>query len=1140
MRGFTERRIGFMAVAAVAAISLSQGAMAQTIKFYPPIPQTDRSATSPLPNPPPVVPTYSELAAGCSGPQAATTSRTFFQADGTSDSVTVPSNNISSTDHVSSTCAFDLIPYAGVVHTKIGDGVPPAVTPTDPLCVGTPGPALPAGWDLKCWTLPAAGIWPEKMNVLKKCMGQCFIADFPEYLTQYPESCKANQNFVRVTDGEQDLADTFLTDLAPVGAELIWPEEIPDPTDAWFPTKQETVGMALPIDVTSLKAVAGGLYQAEILNRLPLNQNVKAQIEALAPADLWWTWPGIIGRFPWYYAKPDFQNSGAHESGLASVFGLGPISPAATSPIMTYNDENECMTADTVTLAGWAAIALPNPHGHVVQDPKNCLSQPTSVRALDENGDGKEDSVHLYQRFYHSRLFKKTGEFFDPNWKDYCTNLNATLDGIPDLQTLDSPLKFYLALDLEVLNPMASIISLGLHIGAQGDVDNFSNLGYITSFYNTNAGATPDAALFKKQGSAASPWRYCVGQFPTDMEVANADGDTHKPDLFIVNYGAIDLISLLDMFGFGLPPGVPITAGHTSLNFMVAGGFTALENFDGQHSKMYYYPLNPTPLKSNDPVHPINVRRGDFNGDGKDDALVTFSDGMGCNVAGQSSVKYIMPNVVASPADKGPFGWDPGVVCNGDAVGDTSDCFEGVPASTPSGPLNPHTAIYTGLSPELAEFKCNRIAETHEKDMSPAVEPTPTDDTVVTPDPNAPDLWSCEGKATNPTCPELKPENASQFHYDVYYQGIFVAALPTAKWDADGDGTPNLPSGWAPYCTDSGGGVITCTDLPGFAKWECTFHAVVGPTVEVLCHGDTVVRGAPTFPVPDKLPAILREPQVLAETGKWHLHAPPGKVAVSRDMIFDCGVQFNLKRRSEFAVYMNKGNGSFYPPDHATVGNNFVEVAFTGTGMHKILSEVPLKRNWSTTFSHLGPGHAHMKKDSSGKIEGTVGLGPWPFAADCADLVDSNGYPVPDGKDDCVIGMGNAHEVCVFPSQGGLNPFTNTKMICFNSTSQDYKKKLAYFLQPATDKIAADPTGATLGIFDYLRLSIGMASTSYVEIPKDPINAADDIDGSPEKRLGIMVVHGNPWKVSDTMSNSILGLQFFNNIYGLFDYDKEP
>jgi hypothetical protein len=1188
---------------------------AQTINFYPPIPQTDRDSSSNKSNPPAVVPVpMNRTSALWSGPTAMATANTFFLPDAepglgavTSDSITVP-GNISETGAAVGIEGFpDSAIYWSQFFTTKHPGI---IYPTYPSGY-TPSPARITrdivqanamhifdyqastafqGGAQSCGSATGNGSQSCFRDI--ECFSLCLTGAFTDYQTNFPASLLTNENPIRITDGEQDLGDFFLTDVAPTGDELV-AEFIPDPLDSFFPTYSKTLKLTAPVDVDMIQSVDSSSKQAVILNRFPLQDEVSSVIKD-QPNLFYLTWPVLP--YPLMYADPLLQNKGGHLFAIASDFGDGPVPPEAeTGPKFTYNDDNECMTQEG-GVSDWAHPKM--------TDPRNCLSQPTAIRALPIFGTDRDDIVVLHQRINHP-LVPNTApaavcqiEAYLPTWRDYFTNFDKTQNQFPDLKTTDSPLKIYNAVNIGLTGLAGSLgtgvtfTSFGAQIGFGIDlaqpVDNtisstmfnnipngissafnwlFTNQGYLTTYKNNHsAGDSPDASKFDVVKTVAGTRsRYGVGQVPSDMAVADVDNNAATPDLLIVDYGAIDLVGLGQLLGSVLPLGGQSFDGNVLYGFDSAGGFMAVENFGEDstthevHAKngMYYYPIRPDQFRHSDPVHPVHISTShvphgcDFNGDKKDDAAVTFFDGMGMSLDATITSQYQIPDIISSPqsfADPllraGPQGWKSGTVCNNAPLTSTdpSDCANGDPSQAyPGGtsnvaddPANPFVATYELPDSGLNEFKCKRIEDGKEKNLDAAYPAGP--DQLWSDDQS--DLWECQGAASNPACPALKRENASQFVYHVVLggykaqDGTWAATVSSTTQTV---ATGSMPLAWQPMgCSeDASTHKITCAHPPtGFEIWSCETKAMPFqgggtsgiPTLIITCSGKTVLASDASFP--RSIPNFLAH-----QTGSemWVDMAP-----VERDMIFDCGLKFGINRDSEFAVYMNDGNGGFLTPE---AHHNYVQVAFDG--MEKIVPSIPFNKKADIVPPmSMNRTDDRMSMESSGAVKGTVGTGPWPYSVACADMVDSNGSPFPDGNADIVVGMNNSHQVCLFPSQASqdpkkqnkMNPFTNTKMICFDSSTTDYKNKLAAYLKDANDDLAKDPVG---GLFltpqDYLKFGIGLASgTSFVDIPKDSINGLDDMNGDVETRRGITAIHGFPWKDAYTIMNSVFGTQAFN------------
>ncbi len=1087
------------------------------INFYcadPHVRATDLDA----PNHHDVLPATSGMGGILTSPQAVTVGRTFFDPDSaelsTSDSVTVPAHFQEDGSVLSASCFGDYYLYwvdwmkelvdgdlvlpPGLVWTDVdGDGVMDSFESEDDdndnVCDGCEWDDDGDGiWDPREDTngngvidagedINANGAldnneddngngtrdWGEDSNhngVLDK---DTITFDIAAFVPSLPESCRKNpvSGPILVSDGDQDLADVHLEDNWPAMPDTLIAgtmrmdgtpigDMIPDPVDSYFPEISVPTELYLPVNVTQGDFDGDGRLEAAILNLLPLNQNYWETFSALAddPATAGEFFKGLLPLqsfpYPGFMARADVQTEGP-------LFAVADTFAEGGGPTFTYNRENESTTVEP-------------------ESPKNNLSQPMSIRAVDFSDAANTDLAVLHQRFY--RLPEKlTGSHSvsRPTPHPYCTNLVAGEYPDPDLDIN------HLAVGMtgvygEVLAGFELSTPIQSHL-----------LGYLTS--HKNDPGTPD--LFQKQPSPEHPYRYCVGTGSIDFETGNFNGND-TPDLAVANFGGLGLSGPFAP-GMGDPGGLALE---------VAGSVNFISDYAGGNNteSMNNLPIVPVPGQRH-PVHPIDCATANIVGhdNGVHDVACTYGDAMGMHLEVARNIFYSVPDIIRS-----------------ESVEDTCPPFGMMPAA-PMGPGCGHAdgtwfmyntnAAASTLKP-LEEWRCRALDETANpanpgEDLADAI-PVPGGDPVY-------DLFECEGRADSITCPRLDRAHATKFEYSALYSFSTAAARTAVRAIWGG-------------CTAAGPN-FTC-NIAGFEpnSWQCQEGGAGPAAFPLACRGTTVDNTVTQLPAP------------LTDAGAGTLIPP-----VERNMIFRCGYNFNLARDSEFCVYINNGTGGFstsYPNHHCIdmaqysvprivpefpvnlVNLSFPKASYFGGPVCGGAMGGPLAANDCKT----------MKSWGNVSANGMMGLGVWPFSIDLADLCNTTGAPIPDGKADAILGLNNSHYVALICSKGGAEPYKSADVLFLDASTPRHKADMGEYLQ---DQIAKITAGTPLILSDYLKLSMGlMSGTSFVTVPKDPINGLNEFSEA-ETRRGIVAIQAFPWRTFVTFMNSLGGI---GDLFGAF------
>ncbi len=1100
-------------------------------------------------------------------PQFMNTVRFFFAPDGTAPTADSVIGGYGDKDEASR-CLGEM-PERLVETSNTIDG-PPQIRPNIPAS----GPGLPTAdkcMNSACSALPCWNGVSMDLVACPDCQPECGhdLLSHPECMTScldqagyntaaMPNACKKalSENFI--VDGEQDLGDAYEPDVAPLLAGAV-----PDPVDSFFPAVSPEYALAEPIDSVSMK-VADGVYQPAVLNRLPLDPAFAGVKNADFTGGVYPEGSGMTAEAflnlplmprPVFYANPKYVNANAPIFMMLQNFGLGPVSgPPGPPPNPTYNVQNECNTSETFS---WLPLKVTNP--------TNCYSQPTSIVAADVDADGVQDLVTLHQRIYH-RAFRNKAKFnacagpggtcfvahpgwsvescmeeclkdpnisYTPSWKDYLTNFDKSANHYTTpFDAAHDPTKSFSAIELKLYGVTLPYVPLGTPMDVHQQ-------GYVTAYLNTNASAPWKADLFKRSEPGGNICRFGVGPVPTGL-VADAAFDTHPgTDLVVSNFGEFDA------------EGVMSTG-----QFAAAGGITVVNNFDAKTctaANIATYALNPgVSMNWSDPVNPVMIAKGDFNGDHHPDVAVTFFDSFLRSPVeiGQKDT-YVFPDVVRADDKSAPSFFSPNIQCNWDPGtnppgSSKSDCVDGGPPAmiipNPAAAF-PFTAHYFNTD-QVNQVRCKRISIESNN-------PAHWGESGILGGPMKYDLFQCTGEANGGSCPKFDGhhDHVSKYVYRTDYR--FDCDAMTHEIEYDG-ATPGLPPAWVSWGCTVSGGTLSCSGVPGFENWQCDVGRCTGasPKLDLTnCWGVTndnswkQVTGTAGGETKD-----LVEPPA-GET--WKLLSP-----VERDGVYQCGFNVAVNKSPEFAVYMNNPSspGKFYNLKDPAVSNNYVSIS--SSAIDRIVPDITLPAPSSpkeakclnlidcscpgtdtscdlagATYTDADYKDHRMLRVREEKDPDSLPLSAWPYSIACADLVDKDGNDTPDGLDDCVVGFLNSHKLALFPSRGGLQPFTDTNMIVIDSTSPGYKDMLATMTTaaPSTPEEWAD---TIMSVF---------SGTNAVDIPQEPINAFNDIDGSAEKRRGITAVHGIPIKGIETLFNSVLGDEWINqNAVKWLDYELHP
>ena len=1109
------------------------------IPYYRPIPFTrpspdnhpnDLGPASPMPG----INTAGNASGLLTVPQVIVPGRTFFAPDTigevTTDAVSIPGHYLQgSTEALSGTCIPDLMNNFGEVAigalgsnnsnpfissflrsrsitptpayaalnaclTQIGPN-PSACVPCEsisPSCqVGDSRPACATCFDMACVNF-------------RKSKTQCFV----EALVPKGGSCRTVNNPVLVTNGKQDTRDYGLEDNWPSGPTALVGELIPDPLDSFFPTVPYKTFLFLPIHGTEVKIDNAATSSVAVLNYFPINptffdaigtsvnsiftdDDASRVLTQLIPAPL----PGFL-------LNPEFQASDAPLFTIVDQFQDG------SAPRFTLNNQNESVV-DTL----------------IKKSPKNTRSSPVAIQNLPITGAGSEDLAVLHQSFFdpaprvvppppagsppivpsdplQEQLVRLLfpWQFSPSTAKDYCTNGNPSFLGRKASNGSSQPIDtnyLSIALNLAVGQNLASV-NLSTPIKS-------SILGYLTSYQNMGGG------IFNRLGRGTpadplDPNRFCVGKTPDSFVKANLDGGPEANDLVVSNFG-----------GFGLH-GVQPIALDPGLAVEVAGGMTFVRNFAGGAGDVLHIPIKPVVGNNTHPVHPINVTCGDINGDGLDDCITTFMDGMGFNFGMDAQKFYRVPEVIIAEQGQYPTQWPS---CEVGRLGSRTVCN--------SMNSNQTAAVYSNLQGfDNGNWSCDRLPRVQTAGGDTVASPASATSEVV----GNRDIFSCHGRPQNASCPEFVPANASQFVYKVNYD--FNGLTGNSNWP---------PRSWncgvvGPSVSNPNEKTFSC-NITGFEpnSWTCTFIDLapadnIPDNYNFRCEGTANAATVPSLPANlESVNATLKRNDI-----------------VTRDALFSCDhSQVNVNRESEFAVYMNHGKGrnsrGAYNFDTSFTSNrsdlHYVNMA--QYSVPRIVPDFPVQFQTGTNWRGFNTNTMSVRDDVSVRGNGpnnTIGLGVWPFHAELADVVNSQGAPIPDGKADAVIALNNSNYVAIIASRGdprdpSVEPFTGSPILFLDSAAQMPASSprnagnLLEFVRTAVGKLNNPGRGA-LTVADRLSLLVGLASgTSFVTVPKDPINALNEF-GQPETNRvdsangrGLMTIHGFPWRILMTWINSL-------------------
>ncbi len=924
-------------------------------------------------------------------------------------------------------------------------------------------------------------------------------------LKSIPESCKNVGNPVLVTNGAQDPQDQLLEDNWPAFPDTLVAGLIPDPVDSVFPTLSQRTDFFLPIDGKEIISANPPSRQVAALNYLPLRSDflniLFRRINQVNTED---DFNDFLAQFvpmpfPGFLLDPELQQQQAPLFGVMHDFNGGVQT--------TYNFQNECVVDR-------------------VKSTQNCRSAPVSLETVPLSSSESKDLVILHQYFLdpisldrptgtlptsvanlrNNSFLRQFAQLLFPRdvpgalAEKYCTNvIGGNFPGKVSGNPWSQPINVsFFSQDYDFVQAG----SLG-HTSGSVPVRN-SILGYLTSYKNKGG------AEFERIGRASNtndPLRFCVGKTPTHVEKANLDGDI-SPDLVVSNFGGFNLNG-------------PLQPGLVGPNKFLetAGGMSFIRNFDGKSGELLHLPLVPH-RGATHPLHPIHVSCGDLNGDGADDCLVTFMDGMGIHLDMNFVKEYRVPDVIRSDLTLGGDHLVP------DMGGNCLNCS--APPNNLQLPSGVTEAIY-GNIPNFndGDWACQRIL--------PLVNPANPGEVQASPSPY--DLYECSGSAKDITCPDFSRSHADRFVYKVKYRvydpaGCGAAApefqslvsggqFPPPAWNCDTIQQDSVMS------TAS----FTC-HVPGMDAsdpWKCEYamrpapFAGVPSDCNIRCSGTMPAQATPTFP------QIL---DVVISNGPTPFFRRGGPV--EREAIYQCGYPFNVDRNSEFAVYMNDGHGGF---SNATSSLQLQYVSMEGAANagraddRRIVSQFPVAYTSMTdwvVFSSTGnsiPADRIPRMSLRSSLtaqgrgaNGSMELGVWPFHSVLADMVDKTGAPNPDGLKDAIIALNNSHFVAILPSQGGRTPFNGSPTLFIDSSTPKYKKELSDFLSGPLQH-ANNPT--PISSSDQLSLLLGLASgTNFVSVPQDPINGLNELS-APETNRGIVALHGFPWRMLMTWVNSL-------------------
>ncbi len=989
----------------------------------------------------------------------------------------------------------------------------------------------PHAWALK-YCGKGFAMKPEEQKKLAGC-----------FKTNFPESCKKVGTPVLVNDGDRDAGDVSLEDNWPAGPDQMIAGLIPDPVDSFFPTKTVDTTLFLPVDVVQANFnAATPQLETVILNYFPLNANFFDSFGALADGDALAVMKFMLGLmpvpFPQFFSNPDYQTEGP-------IFAV--MDNFQAGPGLKENKQNECTTKDNA-----------DPKSY-----KNCRSSPVGIQAVNVSNAGSNDLAVLHQNF-------SSPPKVDP--------IDIDNNGVPDAPELDELLKMgaqavqFLIPSMgnapvaknycsnvqngvfpgkDVTNPSSQGINVGFLnmnmrfatgktlLDAQIKTTNENQiLGYLTWYKNRNDGSLE----FDKQPTADNPYRLCVGKSPTHFVKANLDGDKDATGHPIYD----DLV--VSEFG-GFTPSWDPTIFAAFME--VAGGMTFIRDYTGNGGQVLHLPIAPD-MGNTHIQHYIDTACGDVDGDGDDDCVATGMDGMGLQIHAGLKELFRVPDVAVAGKPQPQAGGGPDEVFfpwAGDCTVDVAD---------------PNKVTCAGLE-KFADgsWMCDKQPTQDVNGTAFLNNPANPEDMVEA---QKPDLYVCHGAPLDPTCPEFKKENALRYLYKVRYELKITNVNKTPVQvleDMNGPQNKFPVAGADCAVKDNGGGKnfsMVCTGIPDFDGWTCDIRPVPDPAgLQMTCQALTTARGAN-----GEMPASFAQwPDAFGEsdadmkdivTPDWEAGVRKD-FPVIRDAFYACGYDFNINRNSEFAVYMNPGNGAFntiYPNLHYVdmaqvkvprivpdfpmnfdmsnivnlkngIGNINVNLP-GGQGAAQqqgFVDELPVVENLNDEEDKFNLDYMGVRYGMNVKGTGpnnTIGLGVWPFDVELADLVDKTGAPKPDGLADAVVALNNSHYVAIIASQGGWEPFKGAPTLYFDTSTPELKTRHSNFLVKAVEKVKL---GEKLSAIDYLTLLGGlMSGTSYVTVPKDPINGLNEFT-QPDARRGIVAIHAFPWRLVGTWLNSL-------------------